>query len=147
MKISSTTFGQQEIDTDTIITFPLGFPGFEKLKKYKLFHQEMRNELQFLQSLEDTDLCFSLMEPALFGYEYNMRLSDKNLELLQTENAQDLIVMLMVFQDIPEADMRRSSDIPINTNWRSPVIINVDAQIGLQKTLSKITKMVTICGE
>ncbi|VAX07423.1 hypothetical protein MNBD_GAMMA26-719 [hydrothermal vent metagenome] len=147
MKINTTAFGQQEIDSETLISFPLGFPGFEDCKQYKLFHQEQHRELYFLQSLEDTDLCFSLMEPTLFGYEYEIRLSNDDLELLKAKEAEDLAILLMVFQSTNTDESYRSSDAPAITHWRSPIVINLKAQIGLQKTLQNITKIEKIIGE
>jgi flagellar assembly factor FliW len=145
MKISTASFGPQDIDPDTIITFPQGLPGFDECKRFKLFHSEEYESLKCLQSLDDSEICFSLMEPILFGHEYEMLLSDEDQQLLKVENAEDLTILLMVYKAEDE-DQRQAADIPMNTNWRSPIIINVTARIGLQKTLSRITRTVKISG-
>ena len=145
MKISTVLFGQQEIDPDTIITFPEGLPGFEECKRFKLFHSDEYEPLQCLQSLDDLEVCFSLMEPILFGHEYEVLLSDEDLELLKIEEAENLMILLMVYEADDE-DQRQVADIPMNTNWRAPIIINVKAKIGMQKTLSGITKTIKISG-
>ena len=143
MQISTTSFGEQEIDPDTIITFPSGVPGFEQCTQFKLFHAEEYESLKWLQSIEDENVCFSLMEPILFGYEYEMVLSDEDLAQLQTSDPENLMIMLMVYK-MDDETQRRETDIPMNTNWRSPVIINVQEKIGLQKVLSNITKTIKI---
>jgi len=143
MKISTASFGQQDIDPDTIITFPNGLPGFEACQRFKLFHAEENDSLKSLQSIDDAELCFSLMEPILFGYEYEMQLSDEDQALLQIKDAEDLMILLMVYT-VDEGE--RATDIPMNTNWRSPIIINVKDKIGLQKTLTSISKTIKICG-
>jgi len=145
MKISTASFGQQEIDPDSIIAFPNGLPGFDECRQFKLFHSDEYEPLKCLQSIDDAEVCFSLMEPILFGYEYEMLLADRDLELLKTKEADNLMILLMVYTT--EEKQRRESDIPMNTNWRSPIIINVQEKIGLQKTLSGITKTVKITGE
>ncbi len=145
MKISTVFFGQQEIDPDTIITFPNGLPGFDKCKRFKLFHSEEYEPLQCLQSLDDVEACFSLMEPILFGHEYEMLLSDEDLALLKISDAENLMILLMVYKADDE-DQRRATDIPMHTNWQSPIIINVKEKIGLQKILTSITKTIKISG-
>jgi len=145
MKISTVFFGQQEIDPNTIITFPQGLPGFEACKQFKLFHSDEYEPLQCLQSLDDVEICFSLMEPIQFNHEYEMLLSDEDLGLLKTTEAEDLMILLMVYEADDEAQ-RQIADIPLNTNWRAPIIINVKEKIGMQKTLSDITKTIKISG-
>jgi flagellar assembly factor FliW len=148
MKINTIFFGQQEIDPDTIITFPNGVPGFEERKQFKLFHSVEFESLQCLQSVDDVEACFSLMEPALCGYEYEFLLSDAEMELLKISDAEDsenLIFFLMVYKADSE-DRRRASDAPLEANWRSPIIINVVEKIGLQKTLSNINKITKVSG-
>jgi len=145
MKISTVLFGQQEIDPDTIITFPKGLPGFEECTQFKLFHSDEYEPLQCLQSLDDLEVCFSLMEPIMFGHEYEMLLSDEDMGLLKIKEAESLMILLMVYT-ADEEDQRQVADIPMNTNWRAPVIINVKEKIGIQKQLSDITKTIKISG-
>jgi len=145
MKISTVFFGQQEIDPDTIITFPNGLPGFDECKRFKLFHSDEYEPLRCLQSLDDVEICFSLMEPFLFGHEYEMLLSDEDQELLKIQDAENLMILLMVYK-ADDDGQRRATDIPMHTNWRSPIIINAKDKIGLQKTLSSVTKTIKISG-
>lgn len=145
MKISTVFFGQQEIDPDTIITFPQGLPGFEECTRFKLFHSDEYEPLQCMQSLDDMEVCFSLMEPIQFGHEYELLLSDEDLELLKAKEAESLMILLMVYEADDKAH-RQTADIPMNTNWRAPIIINVKEKIGMQKTLSGITKTIKISG-
>ncbi len=145
MKINTIFFGQQEIDPDTIITFPNGLPGFEECKQFKLFHSDECEPLQCLQSVDDVEACFSLMEPTLFGYEYEMLLSDEDLERLKTNDKENLVFFLMVYK-ADDSGQRRATDAPMEANWRSPIVINVKGRIGLQKTLANITKTTKVSG-
>ena len=145
MKINTIFFGQQEIDPDTIITFPNGLPGFEECKQFKLFHSVEYESLRCLQSVDNVEACFSLMEPALCAHEYEMLLSDADMELLKIKDAENLMIFLMVYK-ADEKSQRRETDIPMQTNWRSPIIINVKEKIGLQKTLAGIIKTTKISG-
>ncbi len=150
MKIETSSFGVQEIDPETVITFPQGVIAFEKSTRFKLFHSEEYPDLKWLQSLDDGDLCFSIMEPHLFGCEYVFTLSDTDTELLQTTTADELQIYFMVYQGKPGTNpkqMNRAEDVVMNANWRAPLLINPEMRIGLQKLLVDAVRTVKITAE
>ncbi|MES9855059.1 MAG: flagellar assembly protein FliW [Sedimenticola sp.] len=150
MKIETRSFGVQDIDPETIITFPQGMVGFESCIHFKLFHSEEFPDLKWLQSLDDEDVCFSIMEPHLFGCEYQFTLSDGEAELLQTDTPDDLLIYFMVYQGRPGTHpehSNRAENQAMNANWRAPMLINPEKQTGLNKLLAGAVRTVKITAE
>jgi len=139
MEIKSKYFGIQSIDPDTIITFPLGIPGFENETRFKLFHQEGSDVIYWLQSVDNEELVFSVAHPENFNINYNFSLTDKEEKLLAIENSEDLLLMLILHKN--EDD---SAQPTIKGSIKSPLVINTKTRIGLQKILAEIEQSITL---
>lgn len=148
MKIKTTRFGELEVNQDNILTFPQGIPGFEKCTRFQLFHQEQeRNAMVFwLQSLEEPDVAFSVVDPTAFGLNYQMTLSDEDARLLQASDASDLAVMMMVYHPFVEAGETLKPSASVNANINGPLLINVRSKRGMQKVLLNPAGQVTASG-
>ncbi|MEJ1298566.1 MAG: flagellar assembly protein FliW [Candidatus Sedimenticola sp. (ex Thyasira tokunagai)] len=147
MKIETSSFGVQRIDPETVINFPQGMLAFENCTRFKLFHSEEFPDLKWLQSLDDEDVCFSIMEPHLFGCEYEFTLGDADTELLQTETPDDLQLYFMVYQGRPGTSpghFDHTEDQAMNANWRAPLLINPEKRVGLNKLLVDAVRTVKI---
>lgn len=147
MKIETTSFGLLDVDPETIIQFPQGILAFEQCTRFKLFHSEDFNDLKWLQSLDDGDVSFSIMEPHLFGCEYEFTLSDDETGLLQVESPEQLALYFMVYHGKPgrqPEQQHRSEDLAMNANWRAPLLINPEKRIGLHKLLVDAVRTVKI---
>lgn len=143
MKIQSTHLGTHEIDPQSIMTFPQGIPGFEHCTRYKLFHEDKEQPVvHWLQSIDDPNVTFSLVDPALFGLNYEIVLSDDEARLLQMENPGDIAVMLIAYK--PESSAASAANI--NANINGPVILNARARIGMQKVLVGLQADITLKG-
>lgn len=140
MKINSTQFGMQEIDPETVLTFPKGMPGFENCTRYKLFHEDKDQPVvHFLQSLDQPDVSFSLVDPALFGLNYEFVLSDEEEQLLQMEKAEEIAVFLITYKPDAKAN--------INANINGPIVLNTRTRLGMQKVLVGLQADVTLKGK
>jgi len=51
------------VDPDTLFTFPNGIAGFEDYKRFKIFHEEGRETVFWLLSVDDTDVMFPIVAP------------------------------------------------------------------------------------
>lgn len=138
MEIKSSIFGEQIIDPSTVISFPKGIPGFEDQTRFKLFHQEGGNPLIFwLQSLDDESLIFSVAQPSTFNINYSFVLSDEEEAILEVENPSDIFILIILQKD--------ESDQPtIKGSIRSPLIINPEKRIGLQKVFAQVEQSITL---
>ncbi|MFT3850583.1 MAG: flagellar assembly protein FliW [Propionivibrio sp.] len=81
MKIDIERFGLTNvpIDPETVFTFPEGIAGFEECKRFKLFHEEGKTTVFWLQSLDDTSLMFPIVAPDAFDIEYQIEFDGRRL--------------------------------------------------------------------
>ena len=128
MEIYQTPFGQIEVDPDSVITFPDGLPGFPDSKRYKLLHEERPDpQILWLQSLDDTDLYFSVLEADRLGLSYQISLNDEECEKIDLQDPEDVRLLLIL--------ARKGNDAAgISANTQSPIIINLRTRKAFQKT-------------
>lgn len=127
MKINTAYFGQVEIEDSEIINFPEGLPAFEHLKQFVILDAEEEIAFRWLQSLEDENIAFVIINPFLFKCDYEFKLSDHVLEKLKIESEADVAVYSIVV--IPE----KMEDI--TANLLAPVLINIKEKLGKQIVL------------
>jgi flagellar assembly factor FliW len=143
MKIKSSLLGEQVIDPNSIIHFPNGIPGFEEQTRFKLFHQESNPIIFWLQSLDDELLTFSVASPALFNINYNLTLTDAEESLLKLDNADDIVILIILHKDEDE-DNQTHKQPSIKGSIKAPLIINSAKRIGLQKVLCNVEQSITL---
>lgn len=140
MEIQSKLLDNQDIDLDRIITFPRGIPGFEDQTRFKLFHQEGSEIVYWLQAIDSEELTFSVSHPAHFNINYNFVLTDDEEQLLQLENSDDLLILILLHKD----DDNLNGKPTIKGSIKSPLLINSQKKLGLQKVLLTIEQSITL---
>ena len=138
-----TRFGELEVDPSQIITFPRGIPGFEKSTKWKLFHEVdeqgnwKRGVVVYLQSVDDGDVSLPLTDPTLFGFNYDLSLSDGEVDELKLEDPSDVLVLTTLSVKSPAGEGASHPSIAdMYANISAPILINIKSRIGMQKILS-----------
>jgi flagellar assembly factor FliW len=133
MKIDIERFGLTEVqvDPETVFTFTDGIAGFEDCKRFKIFHEEGKPTVFWLQSLDDTAVMFPIVTPDLLDIEYQIELSDGDMGLLGLENTEDVAVAIIVYRN--DADGGK-----IAANTRSPLILNLKNRRAMQKVLQEV---------
>jgi flagellar assembly factor FliW len=133
MKIDIERLGLKNvaIDPDTLFTFPEGIAGFEGCKRFKLFHEEGKATVFWLQSVDDTAVMFPIVAPEALDIEYQIELSDADCALLGLPGVEDVAVVLIVYRSEAEGGK-------IAANTRSPVILNLKGRKGMQKVLQDV---------
>lgn len=138
MEIKSSILGEQTIDPSTIISFPNGIPGFEDQTRFKLFHQEGDTPLVFwLQSLDDESLALSVAQSASFNINYNFVLNDAEEAILGLEDIADALILIILHKD-------ESGQPAIKGAINSPLVINSEKRIGLQKVLVNVEQNIIL---
>lgn len=132
----------QEVDPESILTFPKGMPGFEGSTRYKLFHDDQEHQVvvHWLQSIDEPDVAFALVDPAVFGLNYEFSLTDEEELLLKMESVDDIAVLLIAYKPQPDADSKAN----INANINGPIVLNTRARLGMQKVLVGLEADVTL---
>ncbi len=134
MQFNTALLGTVEVDESQVITFPAGLPAFENCTRFKLFHEVDKNPRVFwLQSLDQPDVLFSVVDPAQFGLRYEFQLNDAEVDALQLARPEDAAVVLIVYKE-DQANDNPPALSPLKVNTRNPLVINVATQRALQKT-------------
>lgn len=139
-KTVRTRFGKQQIDPSSVIHFPDGLAGFENLHAFKLFHEEGKPTVFYLQSLDDPDVRFPVVNPDSFQVSYECVLSDQELATLQPDDMAD-IAMLVTLAQVG------NQDGGVHANFMGPIMLNMRKRIGLQKHLNQVSGRVVIRAE
>ncbi|HZW24571.1 MAG TPA: flagellar assembly protein FliW [Gallionella sp.] len=137
-----TRYGELNVDPSQVITLPRGLPGFEQNTKWKLFHEvDEKGDIAsrvvvYLQSIDDGGISIPLTDPTLFGFNYDLVLSDSEAAELGIEDPSDVLVLTTLSLRNPEAGgVRRLSSTDMYANLSAPILINTKSRIGMQKTL------------
>jgi reactive intermediate/imine deaminase len=128
MKINSPHFGSLEISPDRIVEFPAGLPGFENLLHYSLFYPPGQTDPAshlIMQSVEDPAVAFDIANPARFGYEYKIALTDQQCDLIGLTNPAEAVVAVMLVKDV-------TSGLPTSAGLYAPLVINSRTRRGVQ---------------
>lgn len=147
MKIDTAHFGPQEINDEDIITFPQGLAGFENNTRFKVFHEAGKPTVHWMQAVDDENLCFSVMDPALLNLGYEFSLSDEQSQLIDLQEQDDLAVLVILSKGVQAQD-DFSEDLPSDTSIRAnisgPVVINVRSRRAVQVYLRKAERLTII---
>lgn len=135
MNIESPRFGTLVVEPSRIIEFPRGMVGFEDLRRFSLFHPEGETPAYFiLQSLDDPSVAFNVADPARFGFEHEIALSDAEAAEIQYDgteaSAANMAVVVMLTKEAP--------GVPLRANLKAPVVINLEARRGLQHVFERL---------
>ncbi len=123
MLIQGRSCGQVEIDERQVITLPKGLLGFESFSSWALLDSSQA-PFYWLQSLDDSDLAFVILDPTLFRPDYKPDLSPADIDLIGSPKDEELLVFAIV--TIPE-------DANLMTaNLQGPLVINRNTRRGLQ---------------
>lgn len=129
MLIKSTRFGQIEVAEHELIRFPQGLPGFATEKTFAFLPYQPDSPFAFLQSTEESDLTFVIVEPFAFFKDYSFSLEDS--VLTQLDLSADNLPRIFNIVRIPEKTEEMTA------NLIAPIIINWQTRTGMQIVLEK----------
>lgn len=124
MLIKTKDFNYVEVSESDIIDFPQGIYAYEEVKRFVLLKNSENEWLHYLQSADNEQPRFILLDPYMFFQDYSPVFSSDTLELLKADNLND--ISFFVVAVIPD-DIKKST-----VNLKSPVAINFSKHIGAQ---------------
>jgi flagellar assembly factor FliW len=144
IKLNLPRFGgvSVEFESNSVINFPAGLTGFETCNRFKLFNEEGKPNVMWLQSLDKPEVMFSLRDPALLNISYEVNISDADEKLLESAPGDDLQLALIVNKDAKAIDKHAA----IKANMFAPIIFNVSKRRGIQKVLKDLDAQVALSG-
>lgn len=128
IEIATTRFGTLDIDGEKIITFPRGLPGFADKRRFVFIPHAEGSPFLWLQCIDEPDLAFPALDPALICSDYIFEIPDgiqEELGITRREQVQ-VFVIVTVPRENPKA---------MTANLLGPVVINVETRLGCQIVL------------
>ncbi|MGL4346203.1 MAG: flagellar assembly protein FliW, partial [Cellulosilyticaceae bacterium] len=103
MIIETSKFGEIQVEENKQITFIDGVPGFEHLKKYTMLEDE-DGVFYYLQSLEDGEVAFPIVDPYVIHKEYAPHIGESYFEKLGGGSSEEfsLFVITTIREQLEE---------------------------------------------
>lgn len=139
MLVNTRIFGEIAIEDEKILTFEQGLFGFEEYSKYAVVYdteKQTQNGIMWLQSIENGNLAFPVMNPLLVEGGFNPVIEDEWLAPIGEFQSQEDIYVLAILT-VP-ADITRMS-----VNLKAPLIINSITRKGCQLVVNNEEYKVT----
>ena len=127
MKVATKAYGLIDVDERQKIIFPQGLFGFEELRDYLLLDAE-RQPFYWLQSMDEEDVAFVLVNPFLFRPDYEVNINNEELDGIGIHAPEKALIFSIV--TIPH------DGGPMTANLQGPLIINRDTRMGKQAVLT-----------
>lgn len=127
MQLQTTRFGAIEVDTGTILHFPLGLLGFERFSRFILIESDEAEPMRWLQCVDEGTLAFLVVEASLFFPDYAPRLAADDREFLQLAAGENPVFACLVV--IPE------NPVDMTINLMGPLVLNAEKRLGKQVVL------------
>lgn len=127
MEILTKAKGKIEIPEERALTIPEGLLGFEKFTKYALVDCDCEPFI-WLQSCEDPNLAFLIVDPFLICAAYEADIDDDSLLKINVKSPEDIIIMTIV--TVPH------DGSAITANFQGPLVINKKNRMCMQAILS-----------
>lgn len=124
-------FGPLEIRQEDIIVLPEGLLGFASCKRYVLLEDSEQAPFQWLQSLDNTDLSFIVVDPLTIKPDYRIQVPREEVEELKLDRPEDGRILVMI---VVPADISR-----VSANLKGPIVLNSKTRLGKQIVLSDET--------
>lgn len=106
------------------VLIPHGMIGFPGLNRYRLVEGGEDGPFAVLQSEEQEQIRFALLDPMVILPDYEVRLTPDTIEEMEIENRADARVFVVA--SVPD-DPRE-----MTVNFRAPVLVNVATGLGAQ---------------
>lgn len=130
MTIETRDFGKIDISKDGILTLALPILGFEQQKQFViLYDDELGDALGWLQSVDDKDVCFIIMDPYTVFEDYAPKISSDILSKLNLAAQTDA-----VFRSLVVVSGQAGA---ATVNLKSPLVINPEKRLAAQVVLEQ----------
>ncbi|MCH7878152.1 MAG: flagellar assembly protein FliW [candidate division Zixibacteria bacterium] len=127
--LQTTRFGPITVPPERIISMEKPVLGFESSKRFVIVEHSDMFPFVWFQSLDDPDLAFLMVNPALFYPEYTIEVNIKEVEDIEVDDHSSV----ETYSIVTVADDRSETTI----NLQGPIVVNVDTQKAKQLVLSQ----------
>ena len=127
MKIRTSRFGELDIDEARIISFAEGILGFSQHRKYALLEHEANTPFRWLQSVENGELAFVVIDPLTVVPDYKAEVKPEDIEDISIKTLDSAVVFCIV-------NIARGCR-SVTVNLLSPIVINTEKMLARQVIL------------
>lgn len=128
MKLSTAQFDEIEFSEEKIIIFPEGLIGFDKYKKFVIINMEKLNPFLWLQSVDDSNLSFVMIDPWRFISNFSPEITEEDIKLLNIIDPSSVVIYTLISFE------KEFENIKINL--MAPICINHPEKLGKQIILN-----------
>ena len=122
--IKTKAYGEITVEEDSAVFFKREILGFENYRYYYLIEMGDLPNFYWLQSKEEPELAFIVVNPRLFMPDYVLNIDDIDVGLLELDEGDQSVDFAIV--NIPE-DINK-----MTMNLLGPIVINVNKRIAIQ---------------
>lgn len=133
MKLISPRVGEVEYSESDIITLITPFLGFPELQDFLLINDDASYPFLWLQSTEDPDICFLIVEPEQFFQNYAPEIPSREYKILAIADKYKEDIKTFCMVTVP------STIESATVNLRAPILVNFDKHIAKQIVLEQDT--------
>lgn len=119
--VKSSRFGDLTVPADSVIELPTGLIGFSRTQRFIML--EHKPPFSWLQSVDEPDLAFVIVDGGEFGDEYVVEppFGDKDIDLQEDDDFAVLVIITV-----------RSDPKDTTANLKAPVFVNLRNKKGVQ---------------
>jgi flagellar assembly factor FliW len=146
MVINSQRFGSLKVPDDKIITMARPVLGFERLRFYCLIEIEELSPFLLMQSTEDSEVGFLVMNPVIFFPDYRIEINSQEIAELEVSDpaSVETYVILTVARKSRDLTANLQGPILINTlTNKAKQLVLVNSQYQVQHSLTKAAEQLT----
>jgi flagellar assembly factor FliW len=130
LTLETRDYGTIEYDPGDLIHFPDGVFGFSELRDFipLVLDENDDNTILLLQSVENPDVAFAIINPFALDPEYNPVLTPEELSYLKVTSENDLSYYVIT--------VLHNDYLDNTVNLKAPIVINPDQRVGMQVILN-----------
>ncbi|MEX2317333.1 MAG: flagellar assembly protein FliW [Pirellulales bacterium] len=122
INVSTTRFGDVDIDERDILTFVDGLIGMEDCRRWVLFADAQNAALGWMQSLDRADVALAVVSPRRFVPDYQIRVARRDIGPLALDDPNAAQVLAIVSQ----------AGGALAVNLKAPLVVHVAERLGRQ---------------
>jgi len=130
MFLETSRFGRISYKKADIIWMARSLLGFEECKRCVIISIKGQEPFKWLQSLDDPQLAFLMIDPHYFKPDYSAEINPKDLALIGASQVKDIVLMVLV--TIPKGQPQRMS-----ANLKGPLAISLKNMHAVQVVLGE----------
>ena len=127
MEVMTKAKGLVDVSQERLLTIPEGLFGFENYKNFALVDSDYEPFI-WLQSTDEPNLAFLIVDPFLICSSYETDIDDDSLAKIGIKNPEDIIIMTIV--TVP------ADGSAITANFQGPLVINKNNRQCMQVILN-----------